>query len=150
MNRFQMKKEQNQAFQSIILNRKCIGNISVLFKQDLQIDINWCISRPVSRVRVEIIGFSTLIFFFICTSPFIECMHVHNGQGNAFWIHFIFYVTRENYDILATDFPVHFWLYNVWLVTFQIVHDLVSDLFTQSSKYTSFNTTRSSNWGIYR
>lgn len=148
MNRFQMKKEQNQAFGSIILNRKCIGNISVLFKQDLQIDINWCISWPVSRVRVEIIGFSTLIFFLFAQVRLY--IHVYNGQGNAFWIHFIFYVTRENYDILATDFFVHFWLYNVWLVTFQIVHDLVSDLFTQSSKYTSFNTTRSSNGGIYR
>lgn len=49
------------------------------------------------------------------------------ARGNAFPIHFIFYVTQENYDILATDFPfifgkityglLLFKLYMIWSLT---------------------------------
>ena len=66
-------------------------------------------------------------FFFYLHKPVYIVYRLHNSQGNAFWIHFVFYVTRENYDILATDFPfifgkityglLLFKLYMIWSLT---------------------------------
>lgn len=115
-----MKKKLEPGVSVNKLNWKCIGNISVLFKQDLPLTlIDVLVDMFVGWVRVEIIGFSTLIFLFAQALSYSVC-NVHNGQGNAFWIHFVFYVTRENNDILATDFPLIFGYITYGLLLFKL------------------------------